>query len=52
MPTKYSDKQKEERIAYINARILIAKTEWNKEEVKRLYNLRGSAKAKFGMMSK
>jgi hypothetical protein len=49
MPIKYTLKQKQERINLLNARITIAKAEGNMQEVKRLQNLRGSAKAKFGI---
>jgi hypothetical protein len=49
MPLKYTLKQKQERINLLNARITIARAEGDMQEVKRLQNLRGSAKAKFGL---
>jgi uncharacterized membrane protein (DUF106 family) len=49
MPIKYTLKQKQERIDLLNAKITIAKAEGDMQEVKRLQNLRGSAKAKFGL---
>jgi hypothetical protein len=49
MPLKYTLKQKKERINLLNAKITIARAEGDMQEVKRLQNLRGSAKAKFGL---
>lgn len=49
MPIKYTIKQKQERIKLLDAKITIAKADGDMIEVKRLQNIRGSAKAKFGL---
>lgn len=51
MPITYNKKQREERVAFLRAKILIAKSEWNKGEYKRLHNLLAQATFKWKNMN-
>lgn len=49
MPARYTDEQRIKRLEVLNAHITIAKDKGDKKEVKRLQNLRGLTKHKWGM---